>query len=171
MIKVKYKLHQKNNMEKNKKISDSPHVIALPPLIYIGGLILGLLFRSIKPLEFFKNDLSLPLGVSLIIISIILVFMSIQSFSKAHTNVDVRKPTTSIVKGGPYRFSRNPIYLSMTILYLGITIWLNDFWLLIMLAPVVLIIQYGVIKREEIYLTRKFGETYIQYKKSVRRWL
>jgi len=158
-------------MKEYKQTSDSPHVIAPPPLIYIGGLILSLLLRYIKPLEFFKSDFLFPLGISLIVISITLIVIAIKFLTKARTNVDVRKPTISIVANGPYRFSRNPIYLSMTLFYLGVTVWLNDLWFFIILIPVVLIIQFGVIKREEIYLQAKFGETYTKYKNSVRRWL
>jgi len=155
-----------------KSETDSPHVITFPPLIYILGLFVGLFLRySVQPLEFLANDYLPAFGWSLILISIVIFAMATKFFIKAHTNVDVRKPTTSIVASGPYKFSRNPIYLSMTLLYLGITILVNDFWLIVTLIPVLLTIQYGVIKREEAYLTKKFGETYIQYKKSVRRWL
>jgi len=160
-----------NFMKQQEHASDSPRVIAPPPLIYLGGLILGLLLHYEKPLEFIPDSLSLLLSVILIAVSVVLVTTSIKFFAKAHTNVDVRKPTTSIVASGPYSFSRNPIYLALTFLYLGVTIWINDLWLLGMLIPVMLTIRYGVIKREEAYLEKKFGETYTQYKKSVRRWL
>lgn len=154
-----------------EKISDSPHVIAPPPLIYIGGLIFGLLLHSIKPLEFLPKTLPFLLGIMVIIISIILVAMAMRSFVKAKTNIDVRKPTIHIVTTGPYRFTRNPIYLAMTLFVVGIAFWLNEFWILITLIPTIFMIRYGVIKREELYLTKKFGEEYAEYKKSTRRWL
>lgn len=153
-----------------KSQTDSPNVITFPPLIYIGGLLLGLLLRYIIPLQVLDGKLSI-LGWVFIVLSIILLIMSTKFFVKEHTNIDVRKPTTSIITSGPYRFSRNPIYLSMTIFYLGITILIGDLWLLFILIPILLTIQYGVIKHEEHYLTKKFGEKYTTYKESVRRWL
>jgi protein-S-isoprenylcysteine O-methyltransferase Ste14 len=83
----------------------------------------------------------------------------------------VRKPTTSIVSTGPYRFTRNPIYLSMTLLAVGIAVLANTIWILVMLAPVLFVMQFLVIAREESYLTRKFGEEYLRYKSKVRRWI
>lgn len=154
-----------------KSEKDSPHVITFPPLIYIGGLLIGFLLHYVKPLMFLENDLFFYFGVGLIIVSIIIFIVATKFFVRAQTNVDVRKSTTSIVVNGPYKFSRNPIYLSMTLLYLGIFFLIKDLWLFILLIPVLLIIHHGVIKREEKYLTEKFGETYIKYKKSVRRWL
>lgn len=154
-----------------KKQTDSSNVIAPPPLIYLGGLLLGILLHYLKPLEIFNGSSLIPLGGILIIISIFIFVISIMSFVRAHTEINPHKPTTSIIVNGPYRFSRNPIYLSMTLLYLGITVLFNDFWLLIILVPVLIIIRYGVIKREEEYLTKKFGKKYIQYKNSVRRWI
>lgn len=151
--------------------TDSPDVLALPPLVYTGGLFLGVVLQYLKPLNVLKSDAVSLFGGILIIISIILFIYAISFYKKNNTNIDPRKPTTFIIKKGPYRFSRNPIYLSMTLMYLGITALFNGIWLLFVLVPVLLIIQYGVIHREESYLEEKFGEIYIQYKRSVRRWL
>lgn len=153
------------------KNSDFPHVIAPPPLIYLGGILLALLLRYVKQLEISESGGSLLLGWGFIIVSLILFISTLKLFSEAHTNVDPHKPTTSIIVNGIYHFSRNPIYASMTLFYLGITALANDYWFLIILIPILLIIQYGVIKREEEYLMSKFGEEYAKYKTSVRRWL
>ncbi|HEV8615619.1 MAG TPA: isoprenylcysteine carboxylmethyltransferase family protein, partial [Methylomirabilota bacterium] len=85
--------------------------------------------------------------------------------------VPARKPTTVIVRTGPYRFSRNPIYLAFSLLQLGIAIWTNSVWLLATLVGAVALIHYVVIPREEQYLERRFGAQYLSYKVSVRRWL
>ncbi len=159
----------KFNFIKNKK--DSANVIAPPPFIYLGGILLGLFLHYIKPLEIFKNSYLIPLGWILIVISIIIFVMAVKSFARAKTNISPYEPTTSIIMKGPYNFSRNPIYLSMTIFYFGIMTLLNDLWFLIILIPLLFIIQYGVIKREEKYLTKKFGKKYMDYKKCVNRWL
>lgn len=154
--------------EKTKKQKDSPNSLSPP---YHIGLLLGLLLHYVKPLRILESDALLLLGVSLIIISLVLFAVSLRSFAKANTSIDPRKETTFIVSSGPYKFSRNPIYLSYSILYLGITAFFNDFWFLILLVPILIIVHYGVIKREEYYLTKKFGEKYIKHKKSVRRWM
>ena len=92
-------------------------------------------------------------------------------FKEAKTNFDPRKPTTAIITTGPYRYSRNPSYVSLTVLYLGIAIASDSVWVLAALIPTLLVMHYGVILREEHYLAEKFGEAYLQYKRSVRRWL
>lgn len=153
------------------KTFDSPQVIAPPPFIYLGGLGVGLVLQWLNPLPFLPRNVALPFGVVVITVSVILVALSFRAFKKAKTNIDVRKPVTSIVSTGPYRFTRNPIYLSMTLLAVGIAVLVNTLWILITLVPVLLVMQFGVIAREERYLARKFGEEYLQYKSKVRRWL
>ena len=92
-------------------------------------------------------------------------------FKEAKTNFDLRKPTTRIITTGPYRFSRNPSYVSLTMLYLGIAIAADSVWVLAGLIPTLVVMHYGVILREEEYLEAKFGEEYLRYKRSVPRWL
>src|ERR1700722_2391981 len=90
---------------------------------------------------------------------------------KAGTRVETYKPTTTIVADGPYRFSRNPIYLGIFVSQTGLAIGFDNLWLLAMLVPFGFVIRYGVIAREEAYLERKFGAVYGGYKSRVRRWL
>ncbi len=161
----------KKAFKKSSKQPDSPQVIALPPLVYISGLIIGLLLHFITPISIIPKIIEMPLGIILMIIAICLMVFSMKSFGAAKTEVDPRKPTTAIVDFGPYRFSRNPIYLAMTLFYLGITIWVNSLTMLIMLLPVLIMIRFGVIEREEKYLERKFGKRYLKYKSKVRRWV
>jgi protein-S-isoprenylcysteine O-methyltransferase Ste14 len=91
--------------------------------------------------------------------------------SKANTAIDVRDTTTTIVSKGIYAFSRNPIYLSMTILYIGVSFLFNSLSVLLMLIPILIVMHFGVILREEKYLENKFGDDYLSYKKRVRRWI
>jgi protein-S-isoprenylcysteine O-methyltransferase Ste14 len=90
---------------------------------------------------------------------------------KSGTNIDPREPALAIVTGGPFRFSRNPLYLSLTAFYLGITLLFNALWPLLLLIPVLITTHFGIVLREERYLERKFGETYLTYKRRVRRWV
>ncbi|MBI1755074.1 isoprenylcysteine carboxylmethyltransferase family protein [Candidatus Azambacteria bacterium] len=151
--------------------SDSPQVIAPPPSIYLIGIGIGVVLDWLKPLPFLAENVVVPPGAVIIAISVIFIVAAFREFIKAKTNIDVRKPTTSIVSAGPYRFSRNPIYLSMTLLTIGIAVLANTLWIFVMLVPILFTIQFGVIMREEAYLTKKFGEEYLRYKARVRRWI
>jgi protein-S-isoprenylcysteine O-methyltransferase Ste14 len=142
-----------------------------PPLIYLVSLVIGVLIQRAAPLPFVGSTLALPAGVSLIAVAITLLAYSVATFRAAGTPVPARQPTTEIVGTGPYRFSRNPIYLAFSLFQLGIAIWINSLWLLITLVGAVGLIHYVVIPREEQYLERRFGARYLSYKSSVRRWL
>jgi protein-S-isoprenylcysteine O-methyltransferase Ste14 len=115
--------------------------------------------------------LAMPLGAPLVVFAIALFAYSVATFRAAGTSLPARKPTTTIVRAGPYRFSRNPIYLAFSLFQLGIALWVNSVWLLATLVGAVALMHYFVIPREEEYLARKFGAQYLDYKASVRRWL
>ena len=142
-----------------------------PPLVYLISLVTGALIQLATPLPFLPGTLAVPLGASLVVVAIALLSYSVAKFLAAGTPVPARKPTTVIVRTGPYRFSRNPIYLAFSLLQLGIAIWVNSLWLLATLVGAVALIHYVVILREEQYLERRFGAQYLDYKASVRRWL
>jgi len=111
------------------------------------------------------------MGVVCVLVSFPLALLTLRALSRAHTSVDPVKPTTALVTEGPYRYSRNPIYVALTLLYLGVAFLVNALWILLLVVPVLLVMRYGVIAREEAYLTRKFGDAYRQYTAQVRRWL
>jgi hypothetical protein len=96
---------------------------------------------------------------------------AIVTITRAGSNVPTNLPTTTIVESGPYRFTRNPIYLGMFLGLIGLAIAFDNLWLLMMLVPFALVIRYGVVAREEAYLERKFGDVYRGYRSRVRRWL
>lgn len=103
--------------------------------------------------------------------SAITLFSAFSAMRRRATNVEPWKPTTAIVSDGVFGFSRNPIYLSMTLLYIGIALLLDSLWLLLLIFPLLMIVTFGVIVREEKYLETKFGAEYLDYKNRVRRWL
>jgi protein-S-isoprenylcysteine O-methyltransferase Ste14 len=92
-------------------------------------------------------------------------------FSAAGTNIPPTLPTTALVVTGPYRWSRNPLYLAMILVYVGLGIAALSLWALLLAVPLVLLLNYGVIIREEAYLERKFGADYRAYRERVRRWI
>jgi len=142
-----------------------------PPLVYLASLVIGSLIQLAMPLPFLPRTLTAALGASLVVVAIALFSYSVAKFRAARTPVPARKPTTVIVRTGPYRFSRNPIYLAFSLFQLGIAIWVNSLWLLATLVAAVALIHSIVIPREEQYLERRFGAQYLDYKASVRRWL
>ena len=145
--------------------------VVRPPLVYLISLVSGAGIQLATPFPFLAGELAVPLGAPLVVVAIALFAYSVTTFRAAGTPVPARKPTTVIVRTGPYRFSRNPIYQAFSLLQLGIAIWVNSVWLLATLVGAVALIHYFVIRREEQYLERRFGAQYLDYKASVRRWL
>ena len=142
-----------------------------PPLVYLLAIVLGTVIHFVVPFPFLPGGLALPLGGSLMVVAALIFASSVGTFRSAGTPVPGHEPTVAIVRKGPYRFSRNPIYLAFSLLQLGIAVALNSVWLLATLAGAMALMQWVVIAREEAYLERKFGEQYLAYKASVRRWL
>lgn len=141
-----------------------------PPLVYLAAIVLGVLLQLAVPLPFFPRGFNVAVGAGLVVAAIALFISSVGKFRAAGTAVPANQPTTAIVCAGPYRFSRNPIYLAFSLLQLGVAIWVDSLWLLATLIAAVALIHV-VIAREERYLERKFGAEYLTYKASVRRWL
>ena len=155
-------------------LPDNPGVVAPPPLLFAGTLAVGFLLHSRLPMRLRLHTpriFRFTVGGSLIGLAITTAGLAFQAMQRAHTNVDPRHPTTAIVADGPFQFTRNPVYLSLTMLYTGIAVLFNAITALLLLPFLVLVLRRGVIDREERYLERKFGEQYLQYKSSVRRWL
>ena len=151
---------------------DIPNLgVVRPPFVYLVSIVSGLVIHLAMPLSFLPGTLAIPLGLSLVTLAIALFSYSVVKFRAAGTPVPARKPTTVIVRTGPYGFSRNPIYLAFSLFQLGIAIWINSVWLLATLVGAVALMNFVVIPKEERYLERKFGTQYLDYKESVRRWV
>jgi len=132
---------------------------------------MGLLLHLVSPLHIPPTTLARGIGVVCVLVSLPLALATLRVLSRARTPVDPMKPTTALVTEGPFRYSRNPIYVALTLLYVGVALLINALWILLLVVPAVLVLRYGVIAREEAYLTRKFGDAYRQYTAQVRRWL
>lgn len=155
----------------NNELQDNPGVIAPPPLIYAGTLAIGLLLSRAFPVKFLPRPIALILGIPCIVLASVLTRSAFQEMRRANTNIDPRQPVTTLVTEGPFRYTRNPLYSSLTLMYTGIALIANALWAMLLLPVTLLIINRGVIEREEHYLERKFGEQYLNYKASVRRWI
>ena len=152
-------------------VPDKANVLALPPLIYATAFVLGLLLHLAFPMHFLPSALVRWLGSFCMLIAGLIVVAALRALRRAQTTFDVAKPTTALVTEGPFRYSRNPMYVSLTLLYFGVTCLMNALWILLLVVPLLVVIQRGVIAREEAYLARKFGEAYLSYKRRVRRWI
>jgi protein-S-isoprenylcysteine O-methyltransferase Ste14 len=122
------------------------------------------------PMLLVPYAISMPVGVVGTLAAVALFVYAVRTFKAAGTPVPGNLPTTTIVRTGPYRFSRNPIYLAFSLLQLAIAVWVNDAWLVATLVAAVAVMSFVVIPREERYLTARFPE-YSSYKAAVRRWL
>ena len=157
--------------EDQKNNADNPGVVAPPPFIYAGALAAGLLANRRIKLPFLPRRLARTLGPLLIVGGFAVGLLGFREMSRAGTNVDPYKPATAVVTGGPYRFTRNPMYVGFTLMYVGISALANALLPILLLPAVQQLMRRGVIEREERYLERKFGEEYLQYKNTVRRWI
>ena len=151
--------------------ADNPGVIARPPLLYAGALVLVLVLRWFWPMPIFADGVALWPGIALGVLGVGIAVWGRARMRRAGTNVDPTRPATAIVTTGPFRFTRNPLYLGITGLYLGLTLALNSWWGIAVLVPLLALMHFGVVLREERYLERKFGDDYRQYKSRVARYL
>ena len=159
-------------MTEEPPISDVANLgLVRPPLVYLASIAIGSALEFAWRLPFLPHALAVPLGALFVVAAVALFSASVRKFRVAGTPVPGNAPTTAIVRAGPYRFSRNPIYLAFSLLQLGIAIWVNGLWLVATLIAAIAVLARVVIPREEQYLERKFGAEYLDYKNSVRRWV
>ena len=158
---------------KSANAADNPGVIAPPPLIYAVPLVIGLIVHftvggmdmGLPPL------LRWPFGLLAIFGGLLVIGLAIERFGRARTNPEPWKPATAVVTDGIYRFSRNPMYLGMALAYAGIAVVFDCGFTLALLLLAILVIDRGVIAREERYMEAKFGGRYALWKRDTRRWI
>ena len=150
---------------------DNPGVIAFPPLIFLVNAVISVLVHLFIRVPIMRYGLCLACGIVFIILAPTLALSALRTMKAAGTNVHPSEPAITIVRGGPFRFTRNPMYLALCLLQIALGFSLNNWITLLFVVPLALILHYGVVLREERYLTTKFGEPYLQYKSQVRRWI
>ena len=149
---------------------DSPGVVVFPPLLFGSALLLGFILQRIRPVHPLPDAAAYGLGGVVLLGSLVLALWAERVMHAAGTNVRPDQPTLAIVTGGPFRYTRNPLYIASTGLVVGLGLLFNALWPLVLVLPVLVVVRYGVVAREERYLEKKFGETYLAYKGRVRRW-
>jgi protein-S-isoprenylcysteine O-methyltransferase Ste14 len=154
--------------------SASAGVITRPPFLYLACLFSGFALDYVLPLPLTLPD-SAPIrwaaGGGLILLGVALLAAGVRNFSRSATPVPSNQPVRALVTSGIHGRSRNPIYIGMTLLYIGIGLAARSPWALVLTLPLAIILRYGVVAREETYLERRFGDAYRDYKARVRRWL
>ncbi len=162
-------------MMKSQEIQGNDHanVAVFPPLPFVLAVVAGVLAHVLwEPFRLFPEYwLGHAAAWPLIAAAMVLIAWAQRTMAGAGESSNVYKPNGAIVSTGPFAFTRNPMYLSMTLLYTGIAFLVNTAWPVVLFPVVLMLIQYGVISREERYLESKFGDAYRQYRTRVRRWL
>jgi len=169
-------IENKDYIRKNKtdeENKDRAYVIVSPPAIFTAVLVAGLLLHKFLPLGVLlqSSRLSMIIGNILFVISGFIMVSTALLMIKKKTALRPDKKTTTIVTTGFFRYSRNPLYISLMLVYCGITAHVNALWLLLLLPVLFIALDTCVVRYEEKYLEEKFGEVYLQYKKNVRRWI
>lgn len=142
-----------------------------PPLLYAAGLGAGFLLQVLVPFSSWSEITGIILALPFLVFGVGLSAWSIGLFRQVRTSLVPIAPSTALVTQGPYRLTRNPMYLGLALVYAGVAFWLQLSWGLLLLPVVLILVYYLVIVREERYLERKFGEAYVRYRAEVRRWL
>lgn len=153
---------------------DHPGVYIPPPLIYVAVFLMAVLLQSKIPIENskFHQTFMKIIGVLLILIAVFFFLIrSLRQFFKTKNTVVTILPANSLQTSGIYAITRNPMYVGLAIVYLGITCFIGNWWNIILFPVLIIIVQEYIIKREEKYLARRFGQEYLDYKMKVRRWL
>ncbi len=150
----------------------SPRAAVPPPLVFLGALMIGVALNIALPLPILTDGrIGDVLGLLSTLGSAALAFWALRTMLRAGEQPDPGAPTRKIVREGPFARTRNPIYLSFALFDLGVALLMNNLWIILVLVPLMLYVDRGIIRREERYLEQQFGDEYLEYKGSVRRWL
>lgn len=150
---------------------DNPGIKFPPPFVFLFAILFGVATKMIWRLSIVPDNLAIPSGSVFVVAAFSLAFVGFRELKRHETTPRPDQAASTIVKSGPYRFTRNPLYVALSLLQLGIGLLTNNLWIVLMLVPVWIVMTTQVIAREESYLTRAFGDDYTTYKASVRRWI
>ena len=150
---------------------DSAGVRIPPPVLYALAVLIGYLLNRRWPLPIGDGVSVQALAWVLVGVWLILTVSSIGNFRRARTSIVPIRPATSLVIAGVYRFTRNPMYVGLAALTVALGLFLDSWWPIVLLIPVLLFVRVFVIATEERYLERRFGTAYLTYTQRVRRWL
>ena len=150
---------------------DHPGIYVPPPLIYAVPLAFGLVLNRRRPVPFLPRGVARSLGWALLGGGGLLMGWFFRTMHSGDAPLRTYKPVPRLITGGPFRYTRNPGYLSLAMIYAGVASLANALWAIVLLPAALVAIRRGVIEREERYLERTFSEEYLRYKMQVRRWI
>ena len=152
---------------------DSPGIYIPPPLFYVLIFLLALFIQKKAGINdsLFHLQITKWVGILFLITALFFLVSSLGKFFRSKNTLVLIKPASSLQTNGIYGISRNPMYVGLLFVYLGIACFIGNWWNIILFPLLLLIMQEYIIKREENYLVRAFGEKYLAYKSEVRRWL
>ncbi|HEY5218826.1 MAG TPA: isoprenylcysteine carboxylmethyltransferase family protein [Gemmatimonadaceae bacterium] len=142
-----------------------------PPLIYLLVFLAGWAIQRVDPITLLPGGESRVAALVCVVAAVVVFGWAALSLRRHRTSIVPVRPTAALVIEGPYRITRNPLYLGLVLLYAGVAFWLDALWPLVLLPVLVFVIQLYAIRREERYLERRFGEEYRAYTRRVRRWI
>lgn len=152
--------------------ADHPSLVAPPPIIYLISILIGLVLHLWwRPVRLVPHGVGFWLGWIVFLLSAFTLILCFREFHRWATPINPHRPTARIIRTGPFRYSRNPVYMSLGGLQAGVALIIDSFWVLGMVVPALVVVYAGVILREERYLDGKFGAEYRSYKAAVGRWL
>lgn len=147
----------------------------VPPLLFAGvffaGLWIELAYTRLRPFDGMPERQRVAAGVTMIALGLTLMLWSAITIWSARSTVLPWRAATSLVSRGPYRFTRNPIYVADVITYLGVAVGLDAGWPLALAPVAIALVHWGVIRKEERHLRERFGADYDAYRSRVRRWI
>jgi len=158
-------------MPDSPRDADKPDILVFPPILLGGAMLLGFVLDWLHPIPLLPPVAARILGVTLFVFSGALGYSAQTVLRRAGTNISPNQPTVALVTDGPYRRTRNPLYLAGLGVCLGVACFINGLAPFLLLAPLWALLQWGIVRREERYLSAKFGEVYRAYRNQVPRWL
>jgi protein-S-isoprenylcysteine O-methyltransferase Ste14 len=150
---------------------DNPGVRVPPPALYALAVLVGYFMNQRWPLPISGGASVQVLAWLLVGVSLVLAVSSLGNFRRSRTSIVPIRPATALVIAGPYRFTRNPMYVSLAVLTVSLGLFLDSWWPIVLMVPVLFVVRAFVIAPEERYLERRFGADYVAYTQRVRRWL
>jgi len=155
----------------NDKDKSGAAVKVPPPIVFILFMLIAYGLHYFLAVEISSLYLTLYFGYFFVTLGLITMLIASISFKHAQTNIKPWKPTTRIISSGLFAYSRNPIYLALCVITIGVGLIINNLWIALSFIPSIAVIFFTTIKKEEAYLENKFGQDYLAYKEKVRRWL
>jgi protein-S-isoprenylcysteine O-methyltransferase Ste14 len=161
------------NSDTLKDSNDNPGVYVPPPLLYVAVFVAAVFLQRTFPIDKVRSmeQGATIIGFIFVAIALLLVIISLRQFFVTKNSLITIRPAFSLQTNGIYRFTRNPMYLGLANIYLAVTCFIGSWWNIILFPLLIIIVHEYIIKREERYLTRRFGQVYLNYKNRVRRWI